>query len=280
MKLRGAILSSIAALALSSASAVAADLNNGPMKGSIKDGYHPVSHARPANFYLRGDFGWGHNDLGSIHELPNYDLTQTSIGKNHLFGLGVGYYFSRNVRGDFTLDWRSAQHVRGSVLDGAATVQGERSFDVKNLVGLFNIYYDFDIRSHFTPYIGVGLGFARNRTTAGSIGVLTTAADPCDPGYAGGPIATCAADFDGASKWNAAGALMAGFSARLHDRLHLDAGYRFLYVGDARTGDVRITHTATGATPLPTGLPTGASGLTVNDLSAHEWRVGLRWDIR
>lgn len=259
MKLRGAILAGTAAILMSSASAMAADL--GGMKGgSIKDGGYVTEPmpSRPAGLYLRGDFAWASQDLGGIYEPPMYDLHTTSLASTTSWGGGIGYYFTKNIRGDFTLDWRRGADVRGTVSDPMATVQGERQFSVKNLVGLFNVYYDFDIRSHFTPYIGVGLGFARNTTSAGTVAVT---------------CGTCTADFEGATEWNAAAALMAGFSARLHDRLHLDAGYRFLYTGNAHTGDI---------TTVCASVCTGGTSADpkVSDMTAHEIRVGLRWDIK
>ena len=260
---RGPILAGLAALLLSTVSATAADL--GGMKGGMKDGgYMPAMHEPSmARFYLRGDYSHGWNSFGNLTEAPNYDLTQSSIGTSNAWGLGVGYYFSKNVRGDLTFDWRRDAAVRGSVTDVNATVQGERQFKVNNTVALANVYYDFDLRSHFTPYIGVGVGVARNTTTAGVVAL------------SGCQTNTCSADFDGATKWSAAGALMAGFTARLHDRVHLDAGYRFLYLGDAHTGDIRITRAV--VTP---GAPTASPDPIVHDLSAHEFRVGLRFDIK
>ena len=50
-------------------------------------------------------------------------------------------------------------------------------------------------------------------------------------------------------------------------RLHLDVGYRFLYLGDAHTGSV-----VGSAVPTP--------GPRLDDVTAQEIRVGLRWDIR
>ena len=260
---RGPILAGLAALLFSTVSATAADL--GGMKGgSIKDGYMPAMHEPSmARFYLRADYSHGWNSFGNLTEPPNYDLTQTSIGNSHSWGVGVGYYFSKNVRADATFDWRRDAAVRGSVTDVNATVQGERQFNVNNMVALANVYYDFDLRSHFTPYLGVGLGVARNTTSAGTVAL------------SGCQTNTCSADFDGATQWNAAGALMAGFTARLHDRVHLDAGYRFLYLGNAHTGDIRITRAV--VTP---GAPTTSPDPIVHDLSAHEFRVGLRFDIK
>ncbi len=259
---RGLILAGLAALLLGSAGASAADL--GGMKGgSIKDGYVPqtVDHAG-ARWYLRGDYSHAWQGLGSMTEPPTYDLSSTSIANTHAFGFGIGHYFSKHVRGDITIDWRRDAAARGTVNDGIATVQGERQFNISNVVALANVYYDFDTRSHFTPYIGVGLGFARNTTKAGTVAL------------SGCQIQTCSADFDGATSTNAAGALMTGFSARLHDRLHFDAGYRFLYMGSAHTGDIRITRTGGGVGPTTSPDP------LVHDLFAHEVRVGLRWDIK
>jgi opacity protein-like surface antigen len=257
------MLAGAAMLLMSTASGMAADL--GGMKGgSIKDGYAPA-HVYEAGrgIYLRGDYGWASQDLGSMYEPPNYNLSQVSIANTHMFGLGLGYYFSANVRGDVTFDWRRSADARGSVTDTSATVQGERQFSIKNMVTLANLYYDFDTRSHFTPYIGVGLGFSRNTTSAGHVEL------------SGCQAALCSAEFDGKTKTSAAGALMAGFSAKLKDRLHFDAGYRFLYMGDSHTGDIRITR----AVPAP-GAPDGSPDPFVYDQFAHEFRVGLRWDIK
>lgn len=252
---RGLILAGLASLLLGSASALAADLGD-YRGGSIKDGYIPqMVDSVGARWYLRGDYSHAWQRSGSMTEPPNYELSKPSMRDANAFGAGIGYYFTSNVRADLTFDWRRDAGVRGTVSDTSATVQGERQFNISNMVALANLYYDFDTRSRFTPYIGVGLGVARNRTSAGTVATTCT---------------TCVAEIEGASKTSAAGALMAGFSARLHDRLHLDAGYRFLYLGDAQTGDIRVTSTPTSVSPA----------LTVRDLTAHELRVGLRWDIK
>jgi opacity protein-like surface antigen len=271
---RGLILAGLAALLLGSASAQAADL--GGMKGgSIKDGgYTPqMVDNGGARWYLRGDYSHAWQGLGSMTEPPNYDLSMTSIANTNAFGFGIGHYFSKNIRGDITLDWRREAAARGSVLDDKATVQGERQFGISNVVALANLYYDFDTRSHFTPYIGVGLGFARNTTKAGSVAIAYNPAYAC----ADVTVATCSATFEGATQTNAAGALMTGFSARLHDRLHFDAGYRFLYMGGAHTGDIKTTSKVVASGVVTNG--TSADPL-IHDLYAHEFRVGLRWDIK
>ncbi len=256
------ILAATAALFASTAGAFAADLYG----GSIKDdgGYVPTASSRPALFYARGDFTQSFNDFGDMTERPNFRLSETGIGNNRAWGAGLGYYFSPSVRGDLTLDWSNTATAHGMVAPATgATVQGERQFGVKHMVGLANLYYDFDTRTRFTPYLGVGVGFAQNTTTAGTVAV------------AGCGAATCSVTMDGTTKTNAAGAFMAGFSAKLHDRWSLDAGYRFLYLGDARTADLAITRT-----PAVVGAPDSTPATHVNDLYAHQVRVGLRMDLR
>ena len=137
---------------------------------------------------------------------------------------------------------------------------GQRVFGLKSDVFLANLYYDIDTRSRFTPYFGVGLGFAHNKTTNGTV---------VDTGNIGFTNAVIAGD----SKWATAGALMGGFSFAMRDRLHLDAGYRYLYVGDARTGLI------TG-TVAPLQNPGNDGDPVVKDIWSHEFRIGLRYDIR
>ena len=256
------IFAAAAAMFVSTAGAFAADLYGGSMKDG--DGYAPPAASRPALFYARGDFTASFNDFGDITEQPNYRLSETGIGNNRAWGAGLGYYFSPSVRGDLTLDWSNTATAHGLVAPATgATVQGERQFGVKHTVGLANLYYDFDTRTRFTPYLGVGVGFARNTTTAGTVAVAGCAA------------ATCSVTMDGTTKTNAAGAFMAGFSAKLADRWSLDAGYRFLYLGDTRTSDLIITRT-----PPVVGAPNSSPATQVNDLYAHQVRVGLRMDLR
>lgn len=249
-----------AALAAGSAAAAsAADLHG----GSLKDGYLPAPAmvSSPSSWYIRADVGYGRFDRPSIVELDRFDLSNAKIDDQWSAGAGIGYYFSRSVRGDLTWDHRFETDVSGSVPAPLVNFPGQRTFGMKNDVFLANLYYDFDTRSRFTPYIGLGLGFTHNTTTKGSV-----PNDPCG----------CFTDVTiaGASKWSVAGALMTGFSYNVRDRLHLDAGYRYLYLGEAHTGQMTGTITAVQPGAVADGDP------AVKDMWAHEFRVGLRYDIK
>ncbi len=246
-----------ALLLASAAGAGAADLYRGGMKDL------PAAYSSPANWYLRGDYSYSWMDAGDLSRaIVPFD--SSSIDNTWALGGGVGYYFGRGVRGDVTYEWRGSTEVRGT---GPGTVSTQ--FDLKSQLLLFNLYYDFRPFERFTPYVGVGLGTAQHRASGG---IIQTACTVC-------------ATYGDDSNWTAAGALMAGFSYRIDrgghapvsikdgggyvepGRLHLDVGYRFLYLGDAHTGNLIGT---TFATPGP----------RLDDITAHELRVGLRWDIR
>ena len=239
------------------ASAGAADLYNG-RGGSIKDGYAPAGYSSPMGFYLRGDATYSWNDVGSMFEPPVGQLSDVGTSNSWMFGAGVGYHFTKHVRADITYDFGRSHNAHGTELNPNATFPGVRNFGLKSDVLLANVYYDFGEGHHsrFSPYLGVGLGVARNTTS-------------------GGVISTCGcttASFDGASTWSTAAALMAGVTIQLRERLSLDAGYRFLYTGDAHTGDI----TGTGGVG---GNPSSADP-HVRDLWSHQLRVGVRYDIR
>ncbi len=125
-----------------------------------------------------------------------------------------------------------------------------------------NMYYDFNAGSRFTPYIGVGLGGVHNSFSKGG-GVVAT-------GYAGAAtsigLPTYVTNND---SWTVAAAAMTGFVFSMTDRLKLDTGYRFMYLGANKTGQTGITGTAA----------TGGV-IHVDNMHAHEFRVGLRYDIR
>jgi opacity protein-like surface antigen len=116
------------------------------------------------------------------------------------------------------------------------------------------------------PYIGGGVGFAHNEISSGAI----------DSGSIG----------DGSSNSFAA-AGMAGFSWRLRggetrymggglkddvvavssgNALYLDVGYRFLYLGDVKTGELAWDSNE-------------VDNAKVKDVTAHQIRIGLRYDL-
>jgi opacity protein-like surface antigen len=261
----------VAATALMTGTAGAADLYG----GSIKDSYAPMAAAAPSSIYLRIDGGYGAHDDPIMVEDGIYDLTRTQMDGAWTLGGGIGRYFTNTIRADITYDHRFEADVKGDLADGYAALPGTRAFGLESDVVLVNAYYDFNRTGRFSPYLGVGLGVVHHKTSAGTV------SDDCG----------CTGTIDEGSSTHVAGALMAGFTAKLRGgetasegsfkdgsmavssgrNLYLDVGYRFLYLGETATGAVRTTN---AAGTIVSDDP------TVEDIHAHEVRVGLRYDLR
>jgi opacity protein-like surface antigen len=238
----------------------------------LERGYVPAPVTSHTAWYVRGDIGYAIQDEPDITEAAGlYDLDSPSLDNTWTFGLGIGRYFASNFRGDITWDYRRESDVRGFTLE--APFAGDRRFGLSSNVILANLYYDFKRGGHVTPYIGAGIGAVHHRTSRGE--VVPT---PCG----------CAGDIESSSNWSVAAAFMAGvtinfgsqttYGGSIKDapvtidtrgRWNLDAGYRFLYLGEARTGSIAAS---SGWGPV-------IDGDKVKDITAHELRLGLRYDL-
>ncbi len=85
--------------------------------------------------YLRADAGWSFLDWSG-------GLDDDAF----VFGGGVGYRFTDNVRADVTADWSGDYRVAPAGDLSTTTVLG-------------NVYFDWANDTMFTPYVGVGAGY-------------------------------------------------------------------------------------------------------------------------
>lgn len=259
-----------AALVLGSAQgASAADLYGG---GSIKDA--PIMEPMPAassGWYLRVDGGRTWYTEPTVN-VTDFTVTNENMDSTWSLGGGIGYYFGRGFRGDITVDHVFDADVTGSLIDSCGCAFGDAKTTFDSTVVLANLYYDFNRGGRFTPYIGAGIGFARNHASSGTV------VQGCE----------CVAEFDGGSQTSFAAAAMAGISWKIRGGettylggikdgpvavnsgrgLYLDVGYRFLYLGDVKTGDLVFN--------VPDTEPVDPK---IESVTAHELRVGLRYDL-
>ena len=183
-------------------------------------------------WYLRGDVGYSLNEDPDVSAGAT-DLTGTEMDESWSIGAGFGYNFTDNVRGDITLDHRFETDVTGVTAGATTTVA------LASTVLLANVYYDFRDREHLSPYLGAGIGFTFNDTDAETVAAAEE------------------------ETVDLALAAMAGFSYRLDNDWLFDAGYRFLYLGDAKTNATTTT-----------------GGISIDDIYAHELRIGFRYELR
>lgn len=256
-----------AALVLGSAlSASAADL------GGLKD--EPVAEpvaTGSSGWYIRADGGYAWYANPSIELDQGFTAHDTKMDGAWSVGGGIGRYFGRGFRGDVTVDYLFNADTNTSISNECGCEVGDTKFNFSSTVVLANLYYDFNRGGRFVPYIGGGIGFAHNEASSGSI------QDACG---------CTVGEFSKGSSNNFAAAAMAGVSWKLRggetryvgglkdepvavssgNALYLDVGYRFLYLGDVKTGDINFF---TPDTVDP----------DVKTITAHQIRIGLRYDL-
>ncbi len=201
-----------AALAMSGAGAVAADMPDYPSL-PFPSRESPLQIDQLASgWYLRGDVGYRFQRIRSASN-PANDYTASSIKNAFMGGGGAGIkakWFRADITGDY--GWRSL--YSGSTASGANTVSAK----IDTFTVLLNGYLDLGTWSGFTPYVGGGIGGAY---------VGTSSYETVPPQPALTPTV---------SRWNVAWAAMAGVSYNLSYNLLLDVGYRHVDMGDVIGG--------------------------------------------
>jgi len=129
-------------------------------------------------------------------------------------------------------------------------------------VAMANAYVDLGTWWCVTPFIGAGVGAARN-TISGfrDDGVIL---------FSGGapfPSSTFAAD---GSKWNFAWALHAGLAYKVTPGFTVELAYRYMNLGDGVTG---LTNSFDGVTVV------NQSGFAFKDITSHDIKLGVRWEL-
>jgi opacity protein-like surface antigen len=224
------------------------------LKGTIGHGW-----------YLRGDVGVGVQSIDKYEQRDVAAFGGRFFGKTEetafFGGIGAGYRFNNWFRVDVTGEYRggSSIGVNDIVFNPFANVNQTNTYkgNLSSMVALFNAYVDLGTWNCLTPYLGAGIGYASNRISG-----LT------DQGIVGG-AATLATSGTGTQS-GLAWALMAGLGYEVNQNLTLEFGYRYLNLGDARSG---LLHNAL-TVPAETYSP-----LKAKDIDSHDFKIGMRWNF-
>ncbi len=158
-----------------------------------------------------------------------------------VIGGSVGYRFLDSFRGEVNLSYRQAD-VDQVTIAGALMLEG--TGDISLLALMANVYYDLDLESPVTPYLGVGigLGFIDVDTGVTPLSVLV--------------VNDSATEF----AWN----IMVGASYGVTDNIDLSLGYRYL-----GTTDPELDATLVGF----------GSGTLDAEIAVHEILFGFRYNF-
>lgn len=191
-----------------------------------------------SGWYLRGDVGYRWNNVDSVSNIdPPPGIRSGDLDKSWLVGAGVGYKWDW-FRTDLTVDYGTRADFNG---DSGIRVN-DHTANIDTVTGLLNVYGDLGTWYGFTPYLGVGVGFAHLQ--AANFRVASA-------GGNGG---------DSEGSWNFAWAYMAGISYRMMGNYHIDLGYRHVNMGDVKTG-----------------IDDFGNQLTFKKVSSDEVRLGFRY---
>ena len=149
--------------------------------------------------------------------------TDKDLGKSDIMEIGIGSYFSETFSGEISLAQRNGfKYATTGVTDSNLRYKA----DVESLAVLINGYFNAQplsiIQTSVTPYLGVGVGFSRNKMGAVDITQIN----------------------DGVSLGNAASntetefayKLALGTLINLSDNVSVDLNYQYVDLGKIKSG--------------------------------------------
>jgi len=224
----------------------------------------PVVEDFAGGWYLRGDIGMSNQRVGKLHNVlfdaPGVAVTQHSneFSSAPFFGLGVGYQWNSWLRFDLTGEYRGKSTFRGmdtyTPEPGSPTGIGVNDYHAKKSewVVMANAYFDLGTWGGLTPFVGGGIGAAYNMIS----GFRDVNVPTGGVAYAGS-----------AGTWNFAWAIHAGIGYQVSPNFTVELAYRYLNLGDARTGDI-IAYDGTNNVYNP---------MYFRNIDSHDVKLGVRW---
>lgn len=176
------------------------------------------------------------------------------------YGGGIGYRLNEWLRVDATVDQRlSSRYTAYSSRSNFTTGYNVEAGDLTVLTGLVNVYADLGTWWGLTPYVGAGIGVADN-LFRGNYTQTTCLVAGCDGGPGAGPRSPALRVGRGVT--TLAWGVTAGLSYRIWDGLSVDAAYRYIDFGEAKSG-----------------VDAYGASTRLKDLTASEFRFGLRYQF-
>ena len=218
-------------------------------------------------WYLRGDIGMTNQSAKTIDSLTAQTFPTTTVGlgfdSSMLFDLGVGYRFNNWFRADVIGQYRGRANLHGS----DTVVLGLDDIGVNNYTGsksewvvMANAYVDLGTWWCITPFIGAGVGGSYNKLSGFR-----------DDGvrYTAGALTNSVTYFADNGKWNLAWAAHAGLAYNVTPGFTVELAYSYMNLGDAAPGNYRAFDNSIS----------GASSIKIKDITSHDVKLGVRWDL-
>lgn len=207
-------------------------------------GFPPPVQSAPV-FVQEYQSGWYlRGDVG--YRMNDLDGASSSIGFTPT-GNTIDDRFTIGGGGGYKAAWFRADITMDYAPRASfAAVTPDYRMKVETFTTLANVYFDLGTWAGITPYIGAGAGVSWNRTSDYFSNALLF------PNLQGLKE----------SKWDFAWAAIGGLTFNLSPNLLMDISYRYLNMGDAITP-----------------IASNNNQLTITDMTAQEFRVGLRYNL-
>lgn len=194
-------------------------------------------HAEEGKAYVAGSFGIG-KTIGFINKDKDYD--EGKISKGNIYGVAVGRSFTPHLRTELAANFFRELRYSHEEND----IKQNQSFSSDAIFA--NMYFDIKEVNNFTPYVGFGVGLAKNQA-----GTFSSKEDGANDTI-----------IYGKSKTNFAWQVGAGISYNLNEKITLDIlNYKYYNLGSTTTAQDDI-------------LP--GDGTIKNKLKIHSFSTGIR----
>ena len=223
-----------------------------------------LSLAADNNFYTSFKSG---ASFGQNTGLVNYDnnigeggaatLENSDLSSSLTSGISVGMYFTNNLRGDFSLEYKNNQKL--STTDSPIPAF-DYTGDFSSVSSFLTGFYDFNsvdiLGKSITPFVLGGIGYAINES--GKIKIL-------EIGAAESETVFMDSDFEENLAWKVG----AGASVNITQNLIFDMQYEFVDLGSVKAGDFFRAGEMIGPMEIPMKF----------DYRTHDFNVGLRYSF-
>ena len=225
-----------------------------------------LSFAADNNFYASFKSGASY---GQNTGLVNYDnvvgeggegtLKNSDLSSTLTSGISVGMYFTNNLRGEFSLEYKNNQKL--STTD-SPTPAFDYISSFNSISSFLTGFYDFNavdiLGKSITPFVLGGIGYAINES--GKIKILEIGAAESDAVFID-------SDFEENLAWKVG----TGFSVSITQNLMFDMQYEFVDLGHAQAGSLFRGDSipVVGVMEIPMKF----------DYRTHDFNVGLRYSF-
>ena len=226
--------------------------------------YASLCFAEDENFYTAFKSGASY---GQNTGLVNYDnnvgeggaatLENSDLSSSLTSGISVGMYFTNNLRGDFSLEYKNNQKL--STTDSPIPAF-DYTGDFSSVSSFLTGFYDFNavdiLDKSITPFVLGGIGYTINES--GKIKILEIGAAESETDFMD-------SDFEENIAWKVG----AGASVNVTQNLIFDMQYEFVDLGSAQSGD--FFRSSVGIFPMEIPFKF--------DYRTHDFNVGLRYSF-